>query len=405
MLPVDEGLIHAWLEGQLPDAEAQRVADLVATDPAWQAAAAEARGLIAGTSRTLGALDFVPAIARDRAVPVPRRSRWQAPWLRAAAAVALVGGTATAVWQNLPGGPGAALAPSPESARIEPQSNAAPPTQAVPDRETARAAPPPPASAGAGGRMADAAQSSDTIARQAKTIVADTAVAIANEAGRMRAEIAERRRSDADTLRGGATVGRAVAAAPPVPLVEQGSIGARPNLSSRTVDARVAGCWARIDSTGTIVSFAGPAQDLALEASGIVSMRFIGPVVTDVIVPVDSAQSGRQSAGRGGGRGRGAGVGSGSGSGSGVASGAAAAASSRALLPDRASPPTIGPLNATTRMLPDSSYVAEFVDALGRSEMTFTVAGDTLRGTMRRSAGDVRYPATELRAVRVVCPR
>jgi hypothetical protein len=56
-------------------------------------------------------------------------------------------------------------------------------------------------------------------------------------------------------------------------------------------------------------------------------------------------------------------------------------------------------------MLPDSSNVAEFVDALGRSEMTFTVAGDTLRGTMRRSAADVRYPATELRAVRVVCPR
>jgi len=56
---VDEGLIHAWLDGELDAAEAGRVERLVAEDAEWAAAAAEARGLIAASSRILGALDVV----------------------------------------------------------------------------------------------------------------------------------------------------------------------------------------------------------------------------------------------------------------------------------------------------------------------------------------------------------
>jgi hypothetical protein len=57
----DEGLIHAWLDGELDAAEAARVARLANDDPEWAAAVAEARGFIAASDRILGALDDVPA--------------------------------------------------------------------------------------------------------------------------------------------------------------------------------------------------------------------------------------------------------------------------------------------------------------------------------------------------------
>ena len=56
----DEGTIHAWLDGELSVTEAQAFEERVASDPALQAAVAEARGLMAASSRILGALDGVP---------------------------------------------------------------------------------------------------------------------------------------------------------------------------------------------------------------------------------------------------------------------------------------------------------------------------------------------------------
>lgn len=55
----DEGLIHAWLDDALSAAEAQRLAAHVRTCAACQARVAEARGLIAGASRIVAALDDV----------------------------------------------------------------------------------------------------------------------------------------------------------------------------------------------------------------------------------------------------------------------------------------------------------------------------------------------------------
>lgn len=102
----DEGLIHAWLDGELDAAEAARVEQLVAEDAEWGAAAAEARGLIAASSRILGALDVVPgdvipgggraAPAHDTSrIPTPQvapRSRGVPTWLRVAAGAVLVAG-------------------------------------------------------------------------------------------------------------------------------------------------------------------------------------------------------------------------------------------------------------------------------------------------------------------------
>jgi hypothetical protein len=89
----EEGLIHAWLDGELDAEESARVEALVASDPAWAAAVAEARGLIAATSRIVGALDRVPANVIPKTAAAPRRAGRQ--WMmRAAAVVVLLGGSA-----------------------------------------------------------------------------------------------------------------------------------------------------------------------------------------------------------------------------------------------------------------------------------------------------------------------
>ncbi len=94
----DEGLIHTWLDGESTPEEAARIERLVATDPAWAAAVAEARGLVAASSRIVQALDAVPKAmpAGSRAAPTPAAaSRYRVrPWMRLAAGFVLVAGTA-----------------------------------------------------------------------------------------------------------------------------------------------------------------------------------------------------------------------------------------------------------------------------------------------------------------------
>jgi hypothetical protein len=60
----DEGLIHAWLDDALSAAEAERLAAHVRTCAECRARVAEARGLIAGASRIVAALDDAPAGTR-----------------------------------------------------------------------------------------------------------------------------------------------------------------------------------------------------------------------------------------------------------------------------------------------------------------------------------------------------
>ncbi len=57
---IDEGTIHAWLDGALPADEASRIEAHVSSCAACATAVAEARGLIAASSRILSALDEVP---------------------------------------------------------------------------------------------------------------------------------------------------------------------------------------------------------------------------------------------------------------------------------------------------------------------------------------------------------
>lgn len=83
----DEGTIHAWLDGALDDAQARALAAHVASCGTCAERVAEARGLIAGASRIVGALDDVP-------------SAGSAPWGQPAAAAPATSTTASA-WRWL----------------------------------------------------------------------------------------------------------------------------------------------------------------------------------------------------------------------------------------------------------------------------------------------------------------
>ncbi|HJU72581.1 MAG TPA: carboxypeptidase-like regulatory domain-containing protein [Gemmatimonadaceae bacterium] len=101
MQHLDEGTIHAWLDGALAPNEASEAETHVQSCEQCARAVAEARGLIAASTRILGALDDIPALQTAAGVPniaTRRRKGWA--WRRAgvgyaaAATVLLAAGTA-----------------------------------------------------------------------------------------------------------------------------------------------------------------------------------------------------------------------------------------------------------------------------------------------------------------------
>ena len=168
MQHVDEGTIHAWLDGALAPDESERVASHVASCGACGAVVADARGLVAAASRILSALDVVPpgvmpgrspmpgehdplAALRARHRQAPHRPWWRAPQFLAAASVMFIAGTATVVWRSGVEGTGAeSPAPATTTAesdrRTEPerlggQADAPGPLDAVVRRDTPAGAP------------------------------------------------------------------------------------------------------------------------------------------------------------------------------------------------------------------------------------------------------------------------
>lgn len=103
MQHLDEGTIHAWLDGELPADEAERVAAHANECAECGALVAEARGLIAASTRILMTLDDVPAgvmpngsVVSAKPVaagePTFRRRWYDRTDLRAAAALLFVAG-------------------------------------------------------------------------------------------------------------------------------------------------------------------------------------------------------------------------------------------------------------------------------------------------------------------------
>jgi hypothetical protein len=103
MQHLDEGTIHAWLDGELSADEAEKIAAHANECRECGALVAEARGLIAASTRILTALDDVPAGVVPSGSSVPEKPvaaggpAFRRPWysrtdLRAAAALLFVAG-------------------------------------------------------------------------------------------------------------------------------------------------------------------------------------------------------------------------------------------------------------------------------------------------------------------------
>src|SRR4051812_25492127 len=95
---LDEGTIHAWLDGALPPDESARIEAHTKECAECAALVAEARGFVAGASRIVSSLDVVrgnviPAAAP--AAPASKKSLWKklklTPARAAIAATILVG--------------------------------------------------------------------------------------------------------------------------------------------------------------------------------------------------------------------------------------------------------------------------------------------------------------------------
>ena len=85
---LDEGTIHAWLDNELPADQARAVEEHVRDCRPCADAVAEARGLVAASSRILGALDDVPAKVIPQVPARKAKSVWRAaPWVTGIAAV------------------------------------------------------------------------------------------------------------------------------------------------------------------------------------------------------------------------------------------------------------------------------------------------------------------------------
>jgi hypothetical protein len=144
----EEGTIHAWLDGALPATEASALESHVATCAECEARVAEARGLIAASSRIVRHLDAVPA----NVIPVaPRKRRlvsWRNPWIAAIAAVLIL---AVRGYLNRPGVDGLReVPPSPSTSEVgRPRlADSVALDQPAPIARQRASAPPPPANAG-----------------------------------------------------------------------------------------------------------------------------------------------------------------------------------------------------------------------------------------------------------------
>jgi hypothetical protein len=173
----DEGLIHAWLDGELDAEEAARVERLVAEDAAWAAAVAEARGLIAASARILSHLDSVPGdvlpkdsrsgggVAGGTATPSPRRANQGVtvqPWMRLAAGFVLVVGVGYAARGAFTNPQATPVVASEESAVAVGASVASEAAAASADRAVADVAAPAPVAPGTVGARVDAPAAAPT---------------------------------------------------------------------------------------------------------------------------------------------------------------------------------------------------------------------------------------------------
>ena len=253
---LDEGTIHAWLDGALDAEEAGRVERHASECATCAAAVAEARGLVAGASRILTALDGVPGgvVPKTAAAAVrPRARRGPSLWTTlhltparaaAAAVVVLAAGTAL-VLNNAPKAARSAitLANSPVDSAVA-MRRAAPLTLplAAPDSVASRAVASPTRRSSPSSRVSSIATGKATPARAEELRVADSTRGAGNlDSIATKKESAMARSALADNAIRGAAAGaapRAVAAAPPSAVTQ------RYGAAKRFAEPRsTAGCY------------------------------------------------------------------------------------------------------------------------------------------------------------------
>ena len=147
MQHLDEGRVHAWLDGALSAEEAADVERHVAECGSCAALVAEARGLIAGTSRIVTALDgvrpgVVPAGIGPTSAPTPnsRRRSWITPGRAGIAAVLVLALGTTLVMRghdlkstlSAPGASASAPASQPAFAPLSSSPASTPPARQAP---------------------------------------------------------------------------------------------------------------------------------------------------------------------------------------------------------------------------------------------------------------------------------
>ena len=98
----EEGTIHAWLDGALSTNEAAEIDAHVASCGACASAVADARGIMAASSRIVGQLDHVPGNVIPITAPKKRALWLRSIWPAAIAATLLIGIGLVQSRQSLP---------------------------------------------------------------------------------------------------------------------------------------------------------------------------------------------------------------------------------------------------------------------------------------------------------------
>lgn len=251
----DEGMVHAWLDGALDDADAHELEAHVAECAECAPRVAEARGLIAASSRIVSQLDGVPARVVPMVVPMmlpivaPRagapqrvaRAWWRSPGLAAAALFCVT--TATWVAVRRPASVRDVVAPAEATREVAPSA-----TDTV--NATAAAASAPPNS-----QPRAAAPSRDAAVSEPQKRRADTQpVAVKPAVGKAETTSEPKFARQLDAARAQfdrAAAAGAVASAPP-PAVSSASDSASASARASAISAASGGSGARnsaIDSS------------------------------------------------------------------------------------------------------------------------------------------------------------
>jgi hypothetical protein len=207
---LDEGTIHAWLDGALAPDESARVESATGSCAECAALVAEARGLIAASSRILSSLDAVPAgvipgssadVDQLAALRARRRATsrrwWQDRRVAVAASLVFVAGISSLVLRSDEGESARSLsqvtAESASSAPVVAPAPAPAPANTVPavareadarEAKVAASSPPPPATSTVRERTAADVRIDSAATLKASPASAPVIGAVANEARR-----------------------------------------------------------------------------------------------------------------------------------------------------------------------------------------------------------------------------